>query len=241
MGNSAIQVAKACNYYGAGTVEFILDEKQNFYFLEMNTRLQVEHPVTEQITGVDLVKQMIRIAAGEHLELQQEDLSIRGHAVEVRVYAEDPENNFLPDVGNLKTYVLPQGNGVRVDDGFEEGMDIPIFYDPMLSKLITFGANRQEALDKMVRAIDEYTISGVKTTLSFCRFVMQHETFKDGSFDTNFVANYYKPEYIVNSERHDQNVLAALFAAIKHESAFQPEQHKVADEIQIRHSWKNRR
>ncbi|MBC8156472.1 MAG: acetyl-CoA carboxylase biotin carboxylase subunit, partial [Bacteroidetes bacterium] len=149
MGRAAVDVARACGYYGAGTVEFIVNDKLDFYFLEMNTRLQVEHPVTEQITGVDLVRQMIYIAEGQPLTLKQADLQIKGHAVEVRVYAEDPANNFLPDVGTLDTYVLPQGNGVRVDDGFEQGMAIPIYYDPMIAKLITYGNTRAEAIEKM--------------------------------------------------------------------------------------------
>ncbi|HEY0898414.1 MAG TPA: acetyl-CoA carboxylase biotin carboxylase subunit, partial [Sphingobacteriaceae bacterium] len=136
MGRCAVDVARSCNYTGAGTVEFILDDQLNFYFLEMNTRLQVEHPVTEMITGVDLVKEQIRIARGEKISFRQEDLEINGHAIELRVYAEDPKNNFLPDIGTLETYKLPQGPGIRVDDGFEQGMEIPIYYDPMIAKLV---------------------------------------------------------------------------------------------------------
>ncbi|RYD73068.1 MAG: acetyl-CoA carboxylase biotin carboxylase subunit, partial [Sphingobacteriales bacterium] len=139
MGKCAVDVARSVNYTGAGTVEFILDENLDFFFLEMNTRLQVEHPVTELITGIDLVKEQIKIASGEALSFNQEDLKINGHAVELRVYAEDPNNNFLPDIGTLQTYKTPKGNGVRVDDGFEQGMEIPIYYDPMIAKLITFG------------------------------------------------------------------------------------------------------
>ena len=146
MGECAVLVAKACNYVGAGTVEFLMDENLNFYFLEMNTRLQVEHPVTEMISGVDLVKEQIKIAQGEPVSFRQEDLKINGHAMEIRVYAEDPANNFLPDIGNLKRYVRPQGAGVRVDDGFEEGMDIPIYYDPMIAKLITWEKTGQRLL-----------------------------------------------------------------------------------------------
>ncbi|MCE7041948.1 acetyl/propionyl/methylcrotonyl-CoA carboxylase subunit alpha [Dyadobacter sp. CY312] len=213
MGRAAIDVARSCGYYGAGTVEFIMDEKRNFYFLEMNTRLQVEHPVTEQITGVDLVRQMIHIAEGYPLTLKQEDLSIKGHAIEARVYAEDAANNFLPDVGTLNTYVRPQGNGVRVDDGFEQGMAIPIHYDPMIAKLITFGASREEAIEKMTRAIDEYQISGVQTTLPFCRFVMKHQVFINGQFDTNFVNHYFKPENLTSEYRIDESILAALLSA----------------------------
>ncbi|MBC8110682.1 MAG: acetyl-CoA carboxylase biotin carboxylase subunit, partial [Verrucomicrobia bacterium] len=194
MGEAAVFAAKACNYYGAGTVEFVVDKDLNFYFLEMNTRLQVEHPVTEQITGIDLVKEQIKIASGQALSFSQEDLKIKGHAIEIRVYAEDPKNNFLPDIGKLIRYVRPQGIGVRVDDGFEEGMDIPIFYDPMIAKLITFGKDREEAIQRMKRAIDEYQLVGIANTLAFCKFVLEHEAFLDGSFDTNFVAKYFKPE-----------------------------------------------
>ena len=211
MGNCAVDVARSCGYYGAGTVEFIVDENLNFFFLEMNTRLQVEHPVSELITGVDLVKQMIYIAEGKPLEIKQEDLKIIGHAMEVRVYAEDPANNFLPDVGTLQTYVRPQGNGVRVDDGFEQGMAIPIYYDPMIAKLITFGATRQESIDKMVRAIDEYQISGVQTTLGFCKFVMKHEAFTSGNFDTHFVRHYFTPEMLLPETNQDEiEIVAAL-------------------------------
>jgi acetyl-CoA carboxylase biotin carboxylase subunit len=199
MGECAVRVAQACNYVGAGTVEFLVDEKLNFYFLEMNTRLQVEHPVTELITGIDLVKEQIEVAKGKPLSFNQEDLKINGHAIEIRVYAEDPENNFLPDVGNLKIYRLPSGNGVRVDGGFEEGMDVPIYYDPMLSKLIVHAENRQEAIAKMVRAIDDYEIGGVKTTLGFCRFAILHEAFVSGKFDTHFVKNFYEPTLLKNT------------------------------------------
>jgi acetyl/propionyl-CoA carboxylase alpha subunit len=160
----------------------------------MNTRLQVEHPVTEQITGLDLVKEQIKIARGEKLSFTQEDLKINGHAIEIRVYAEDPENDFLPDIGKLSTYKIPQGLGVRVDDGYEEGMDIPIYYDPMISKLITFGKDRKEAITRMLRSIDDYKIVGPKTTLSFCKFALQHEAFVSGNFDTHFVKKYFSPK-----------------------------------------------
>ena len=161
MGDAAVKVAKACDYVGAGTVEFLLDADKNFYFLEMNTRLQVEHPVTEMITGIDLVEQQIKVARGEKLAFSQNDLAINGHAVEVRVYAEDPLNNFLPSIGNLSTYQVPEGEGIRTDDGSEEGMDIPIYYDPMIAKLITYGKNRTEAIQKMIEAISNYKIEGV--------------------------------------------------------------------------------
>lgn len=211
MGQCAVDVARSVSYVGAGTVEFILDENLDFFFLEMNTRLQVEHPVTELITGLDLVKEQIKIARGERLAYQQEDLQIAGHAIELRVYAEDPANQFLPDIGTLQTYRTPKGNGVRVDDGFEEGMEIPIYYDPMIAKLITYGKDRQEAIDRMIRAIDEYDITGIQTTLGFGKFVMQHEAFTSGKFDTHFVGKYFKPTALNHTEE-DEAMVAALTA-----------------------------
>jgi acetyl-CoA carboxylase biotin carboxylase subunit len=212
MGEAALGVARSCNYYGAGTVEFIVDENVDFFFLEMNTRLQVEHPVTEEITGIDLVKEQILIAEGHPLSFKQEDLKIKGHALEVRVYAEDPTNNFLPDIGKLTTYQPPKGPGVRVDDGFEEGMDIPIYYDPMIAKLVTYGKDRTEAIQRMVRAIQEYNITGVKTTLNFCEFAIQHEAFTSGKFDTKFVQNYFKPEMLQQLNPEHMEIAAVLAA-----------------------------
>lgn len=212
MGEAAVNVARSCDYYGAGTVEFILDEKLNFYFLEMNTRLQVEHPVTEMVTGIDLVKLQIRIAEGEKLPFAQNDLRLHGHAIEVRVYAEDPANNFLPDIGTLKTYQRPQGNGIRVDDGFEQGMSIPFYYDPMIAKLICHAETRELAMDKMIRAIEEYEITGVETTLGFCKYVMQHEAFRSGNFDTKFVEKYFKPEVLNTVPEPDEALLAAVLS-----------------------------
>lgn len=212
MGKSACDVARSCQYSGAGTVEFLVDENRNYYFLEMNTRLQVEHPVSEMITGIDLVKEQIRVARGEQLSFTQDDLKINGHALEIRVYAEDPANNFLPDIGKLVTYRRPMGPGVRVDDGFEEGMDIPIYYDPMIAKLITHGKDRDEAIARMVRAIDEYTITGCQTTLGFCRWAIQHPAFVSGDFDTHFVKKYFTPE-VLNSSSEEEMLVAALTAA----------------------------
>lgn len=209
MGKCAVDVARSVNYTGAGTVEFIMDDELNFYFLEMNTRLQVEHPVTELITGIDLVKEQIRIARGEAISFKQSDLQIRGHAIELRVYAEDPANNFLPDIGTLQTYITPRGAGVRVDDGFEQGMEIPIYYDPMIAKLIAYGENRTEAIERMLRAIDEYQITGITTTLGFGRFVMQHEAFTSGNFDTHFVKKYFTPD-VLNSDNKEEAAIAAI-------------------------------
>ncbi|MDN3493161.1 acetyl-CoA carboxylase biotin carboxylase subunit [Winogradskyella bathintestinalis] len=214
MGQAAINVARSCDYVGAGTVEFLLDENLNFYFLEMNTRLQVEHPVTEWITGVDLVELQIKVARGEKLDIQQHDLKINGHALELRVYAEDPMNDFLPSVGNLETYQLPEGDKIRVDNGFEEGMDIPIYYDPMLSKLITYGETREEAIEIMIKAIDNYHIKGVETTLSFGRFVCEHDAFRSGNFDTHFVKKYYSPSLL--EEQHKLEAEIAAKIALRH-------------------------
>ncbi len=210
MGEAAVKVAQACNYIGAGTVEFLLDENHNFYFLEMNTRLQVEHPVTELITGVDLVELQIRVARGEKLPIAQKDLEIKGHALELRVYAEDPLNDFLPSVGHLDTYVLPEGEGIRVDNGFEEGMDIPIYYDPMLAKLITYGKTREEAIQLMISAIDRYQVAGVETTLAFGKYVFEHESFRSGAFDTHFVKNYYSPEALKSAKEEEAKIAAMI-------------------------------
>jgi acetyl-CoA carboxylase biotin carboxylase subunit len=215
MGEAAVLVAKSCDYLGAGTVEFLLDENNNFYFLEMNTRLQVEHPVTEIITGTDLVELQIRVARGEVLALQQEDLKIKGHAVELRVYAEDPLNDFLPSVGHLDVYQLPVGEGVRVDNGFEQGMDIPIYYDPMLSKLITYGATREEAIQTMIQAIGNYKVEGVSTTLPFGKFVFEHEAFRSGNFDTHFVKKYYSVEKL-KAQTQKEAQIAAMVALQKY-------------------------
>ena len=211
MGIAATKVAKACDYLGAGTVEFLMDAEHKFYFLEMNTRLQVEHPVTELITGVDLVELQIKIARGEAMNIKQEDLHINGHALELRVYAEDPLNDFLPSVGTLETYKLPTGKGVRVDNGFEEGMDVPIYYDPMLSKLIAYGKDRDEAIQIMLKAIENYQIEGVQTTLPFGKFVFEHEAFRSGNFDTHFVKNYYSPE-VLNKKAEEEARIAAVLA-----------------------------
>ena len=211
MGEAAIQVAKACDYVGAGTVEFLLDESRNFYFLEMNARLQVEHPVTELITGIDLVEQQVKVARGERLAFTQEDLHIKGHALELRVYAEDPLNDFLPSVGTLNRYRIPEGQGIRVDNGFEEGMEIPIYYDPMMAKLITYGETREAALQLMLKAIKEYEVQGVETTLPFGKFVFEHNAFRSGNFDTHFVQTHYSPEKI-QATREEEARLAALIA-----------------------------
>lgn len=215
MGEAAVRVAQSCNYVGAGTVEFLVDSERNFYFLEMNTRLQVEHPVTEMITGLDLVEIQIRVARGEKLPFTQADLKINGHALELRVYAEDPLNNFLPSVGTLERYSVPQGLGIRVDGGYEEGMEVPIYYDPMLAKLVVHGADRAEAIQKMKEAIQAYEVEGVATTLPFGQFVLEHPAFVSADFDTHFVNHYYTPE-ILKASQQPAAAVAALFALNLH-------------------------
>ncbi|MEM8907516.1 MAG: acetyl-CoA carboxylase biotin carboxylase subunit [Bacteroidota bacterium] len=211
MGADAVKVAQACDYIGAGTVEFLLDENHNYYFLEMNTRLQVEHPVTELISDIDLVEQQIRVARGEQLAFRQSDLSITGHALELRVYAEDPANQFLPSVGVLERYQIPEGEGIRVDDGYVEGMEIPIYYDPMIAKLITYAPSRMEAIAKMITAIQDYKIEGIQTTLPFGHFVCEHEAFISGNFDTHFVKRYFQTD-LLQEQANEEGAIAAHLA-----------------------------
>jgi len=214
MGECAVAVARASNYYGAGTVEFLVDEHLNFYFLEMNTRLQVEHCVTEMITGIDLVKEQINIARGNKLSFTQDDLKIKGHAIELRVCAEDPMNNFLPDTGTLTMYQVPKGPGIRVDDGFEEGQEIPVFYDSMIAKLVAYADTREDAIQRLCRAIDEYYIAGIETTLGFGKWAVQTDPFRSGHFDTGFIGRYFKPEYLQQRDELAEEVAALLTASV---------------------------
>ncbi len=240
MGECAVNVAKACKYYGAGTVEFLADDDLNFYFLEMNTRLQVEHCVTEYITGVDLVKEQIKVAQGEKLSFTQEDLKINGHAIELRVCAEDPIENFAPDTGTLNVYVRPQGLGVRVDDGYEQGLEIPIFYDPMIAKLIVWGQDRNEAIDRLCRAVDEYKIEGIKTTLAFGKWAVRQPAFVAGKFDTKFIEKYFKPEYLQQSNE-DEAAIAALFGSkLWNETKKAQHQNEVSENGKVS-NWKLQR
>lgn len=220
MGKAAVRVCEACSYEGAGTVEFLLDGDLNFYFLEMNTRLQVEHPVTEEITQLDLVEWQIRVARGENLPKKQDELSIHGHAIEVRVYAEDTLNGFTPDIGKLERYRVPSGRSVRVDDAFLEGMDIPIFYDPMIAKLVVWGKDRESAIRRTIEAIDDYQIAGLKTTLDFGKYVLKHPAFVSGDFDTNFVKKYLQdPREMYTEMMEEQDALLhgieQIWASIK--------------------------
>ncbi len=236
MGEAAIKVAKSCNYEGAGTVEFLLDSDNNFYFLEMNTRLQVEHPVTECITGVDLVAEQIKVARGEKLSFTQDDLKIKGHAVELRIYAEDPLNDFLPSIGILETYIRPTGEGVRLDDGYEQGMEIPIYYDPMIAKLITYADTRTAAIQKMKLAIADYKIVGLETTLPFGKFVMENEQFISGDIDTHFVKKYYSPEALLKGQNSEKALAAEI--AIKY---YQEQKNKLSVTDNKSDEWLKRR
>ena len=191
MGRAAVAAARACGYVNAGTVEFLVDINRDFYFLEMNTRLQVEHPVTELVTGIDLVKQQLLIASGEELPFQQNDISANGHAIEFRIYAEDPKNNFLPSAGKLSVYREPHGPGVRLDSGVYEGAEIPVYYDPMISKLIVWGKTRDEAISRGIRALEEYIIAGVATTIKFHCWALQHPRFRSGELSTHFVDDHF--------------------------------------------------
>jgi acetyl-CoA carboxylase biotin carboxylase subunit len=193
MGEAAVNAARGVNYTGAGTVEFLVsDATRDFYFLEMNTRLQVEHPVTELVTGLDLVREQIRVAAGEPLSFTQEEIQWRGHAIECRVYAENPENNFLPSPGRITSLRVPSGPGVRDDGGVEEGAEVSIYYDPMISKLAAWGRTRAEAIDRLRRALDEYAVGGIKTTLPFFREIVRDQEFIEGHLDTGFIERFFE-------------------------------------------------
>ncbi len=214
---AAINAAKACKYFNAGTIEFLMDDKKNFYFLEMNTRLQVEHPVTELITGIDLVKEQLSVAAGNKLSFTQDDIKMHGHALECRIYAEDPSNNFLPSTGNLYHYRAPSGPGVRLDSGFEEGSEISMYYDPLIAKLVTWGSNRENAIARMKRALSEYQIAGVVTNIQFLKDIIEHKAFVTGKFDINFVEKEFLPKKKSKKEKDDDVKLkdaAALAAAL---------------------------
>jgi propionyl-CoA carboxylase alpha chain len=210
MAAAAVSSAQSCGYVGAGTVEFLLDHDGSFYFMEMNTRLQVEHPVTEWVTGLDLVAEQIRVAEGKPLAFTQENVVMNGHSIECRVYAEDPANKFLPVPGHLMVHRPPSGPGVRVDAGVEEGDEVQIHYDPMISKLTTWAPTREAAISRMVRAIDEYEIAGVETTLPFCKLVMEHEAFTSGVFSTRFVERHFTPDAL--EVEGDEDLLLAFGA-----------------------------
>jgi acetyl-CoA carboxylase biotin carboxylase subunit len=215
MGSVAINAAKACGYVNAGTVEFLFDRHRNFYFLEMNTRLQVEHPVTETVTNIDLAKEQIRIAAGEKLSFTQDDIKWQGHSIECRIYAEDSFNNFLPDTGIINYLREPGGRGVRVDSGVENGSEISIHFDPMLAKLVVYGKNRTEAINRMKRALSSYRVKGVKTSIPFELAVMDSPEFINGTYDTGFIENNFNSNKLNEMKSQYEEIVAAI-AAFSH-------------------------
>lgn len=212
MGAAAVEIARAAGYVNAGTMEFLLDASMNFYFLEVNTRVQVEHPITEMVYGIDIVKEQIRIAQGERLSLEQSDVTISGHAIEARIYAEEYDNNFLPSTGTITHYQPSEGPGVRNDSGVRVGSEITMHYDPMIAKLVVHGRTREEAIERMKRALREYKINGVKTTIPFCEMVLFHPEFVKGTYDINFVAKHY---LVPDSQldKPETEAIAAAFAA----------------------------
>ena len=221
MGEVAFRVTKAADYTNAGTVEFLVDQQKNFYFLEMNTRLQVEHPVTELVTGLDLVHLQVRIAAGEKLPFAQEDVRIRGHAIECRIYAEDPENSFFPSPGKISLLSTPAGPGIRHDSGMYEGWTVPMDYDPLLAKLIGYGADREQAMARLRRGLDEYFVGGIKSNLSLFRAILRDENFIAAKMDTGFLDRMLKQkqnapmEPEVNAQAREAAVIAGgIFAAL---------------------------
>ncbi len=240
MGDAAVEAARACHYVNAGTVEFLVDENLEFYFMEMNTRLQVEHPVTEWITGLDLVKEQILVAEGRMLSFRQDDIRLNGHAIECRVYAEDPTNDFLPDSGTLLRHCPPDGPFVRVDAGVEEGGEVEIHYDPMISKLTVWGRSREEAIRRMDRALSAYEIDGVRTTLPFCRFVMQSEAYLRGDISTHFIEQQFEPTALPRLDPHEfaaGSIVAAT--SIELSSNHRPNGHAPVSSRSS--TWQNRR
>lgn len=212
LGEAAVTLAKTAHYTNAGTLEFLMDSQKNFYFLEMNTRLQVEHPVTETITGIDLVKEQIHVAEGHQLAFSQSDVQLKGHAIECRICAEDSLNDFFPSTGKLLRYRTPEGK-VRVDNGFQAGDEISVYYDSLLAKVITWGVTRDDAISAMKRALGEFEIDGVTTTIPFCLFAMGHTAFKKGDISTQFISKYFTPDAIRRSD-DTQNIAAVIFAGL---------------------------
>jgi acetyl-CoA carboxylase, biotin carboxylase subunit len=214
MGEAAVRIAHSCEYQNAGTIEFLVDAQRNFYFLEMNTRLQVEHPVTELVAGIDLVKEQFKLAWGDRLELRQEDVRWRGAALECRICAEDPENQFFPSPGRINFLRTPAGPGVRDDSGIYEGWTVPVYYDPLLSKLIAFGSDRNEAIARMRRALLEYQVLGIKTNLHFLESILSHEKFITGELSTDFIGRYFLPNPIRASQPGLLQEIAAIAASL---------------------------
>jgi acetyl-CoA carboxylase biotin carboxylase subunit len=239
MGDHAVSVAKAAKYEGAGTIEFIVDNKLNYFFLEMNTRLQVEHPITERVTGIDLVREQINIANGLELAYEQNELSQNGHAIECRIYAEDPDNNFMPSPGLIQHITEPLGFGVRHDGYVYEGFEIPIYYDPLISKLIVWGKTRPEAIARMKRALHTYKITGVKTSIKFLERIMNAPDFVEGQYDTHFIEK--NRSFLEEKEScvGDCKAMAIIAAFIDYHNRIAQTQQRVA-EVKSGSEWKTK-
>jgi propionyl-CoA carboxylase alpha chain len=241
MGATAVKAAKACGYLNAGTIEFLVDAKKEFYFLEMNTRLQVEHPVTELRTGLDLVALQIRLAEGEPLPFTQEEVAFRGHAIECRICAEDVENDFLPSTGTIRHLRPAQGPGIRDDRGVEAGGEVSVYYDPLIAKLSAWAPDREQALARMNRALREYEILGVKTNIPLCRFVIEHPDFAAGKFDTNFIPRHFDPRQLPALSDDQQLAVAMVCAALEHEGNGQTTTTSVHTNGRTDTGWKSQR
>lgn len=236
MAQAAVKAAQSCNYVGAGTIEFLVDRHRNFYFLEMNTRLQVEHPVTEWITGLDLVALQIQVAEGKALPITQQDVRMEGHSIECRIYAEDPQDRFLPSTGLLHRHRIPSGPGVRVDAGVTEGQQIPIHYDPMISKLSVHASTREAAIERMLRALGEYQISGCKTTIPFCSYVLRHPAFRSARYDTHFIKEHYLPELLDGAMVDSDHAIAAIAAVMLRQTAASTDQASASQTVGAIHT-----
>jgi acetyl-CoA carboxylase, biotin carboxylase subunit len=246
MGEVAVRVAQAAGYTNAGTVEFLVDQQRNFYFLEMNTRLQVEHPVTELVTGLDLVHLQIRIAAGEALPFKQEDVNIRGHAIECRIYAEDPDNNYFPSPGKITLLLAPSGPGIRRDSGMYEGWTVPMDYDPLLAKLIGYGTNREQAISRLTRALNEYFVGGIKTNISLFRRILRHPDFRAAKLDTGFLDRMLKQDQDSRPDAGDDKkatevavIAAGMFAALGSTAAAANERSTDSTVPESSSNWKS--
>jgi acetyl-CoA carboxylase biotin carboxylase subunit len=246
MGEVAVRVAKAAGYWNAGTIEFLVDQgdknqEKNFYFLEMNTRLQVEHPVTELITGLDLVQLQIRIAAGERLPFRQEDISLRGHAIECRIYAEDPDNNYFPSPGKITMLLTPAGPGIRLDSGVYEGWTVPIDYDPLLAKLVGYGQDRAQAVSRLVRALEELFVAGIKTNAELFRRILADQAFRSGRIDTGYLERLLRASDSTSRARDGENlaaIAAAVFAVLDANSKAAGNTSGAADDSAGTSAWK---
>ncbi|MGH9455642.1 MAG: acetyl-CoA carboxylase biotin carboxylase subunit, partial [Terriglobia bacterium] len=238
MGETAVKIGKLAAYTNAGTAEFLVDANRNFFFLEMNTRLQVEHPVTEAVTGLDLVKEQLRVAHGEPLSLRQHQVHLRGAALECRIYAEDPENNFFPSPGLIRGLRVPVGFGLRDDSGVYAGWRVPLEYDPMLSKLVAWGNDRAEAMARMRRALDEYQVFGIKTNIRFFRRILDHPDFVSAKFDTGWVdrliQDVAKDQPVIDSQLTTAAILAAVLETARH-----PASHAMPASTRKESGWKS--